>query len=123
MLSVVITGNALSNWSLANRESSQKLPRIIASFRGNALPLSCGHSPGVIYQTLSRLSGNSLSQHVLGTLGVWQRVFEVLSAGAEKEYAPIDSTIVQAHQHSAGAKKGIATKNVSVAPSVAPVEV
>ena len=34
-------------------------------FRGSSIPLSCGHSPGVIYQTLWRLSGNSLSQHVL----------------------------------------------------------
>ena len=48
--------------------------------------------------------------------GVWQRVFEVLAAEADNEYAQIDSTIVRAHQHSAGAKKGIAPKNVSVAP-------
>ena len=37
--------------------------------------------------------------------GVWQRVFEVLAAEADNEYAQIDSTIVRAHQHSAGAKK------------------
>ena len=37
--------------------------------------------------------------------GVWQRVFEVLAAEADNEYAQIDSTIVGAHQHSAGAKK------------------
>ena len=48
--------------------------------------------------------------------GVWQRVFEVLAAEADNEYAQIDSTIVRAHQHSAGAKKGIAPKNVSVVP-------
>ena len=48
--------------------------------------------------------------------GVWQRVFEVLAAEADNEYAQIDSTIVQAHQHSAGAKKLIVPKNVSVAP-------
>jgi transposase len=47
---------------------------------------------------------------------VWQRVFEVLAAEADNESAQLDSTIVRAHQHSAGAKKAIAPKNVSVAP-------
>jgi transposase len=43
--------------------------------------------------------------------GVWQRVFEHLAQDADNEYAMIDSTIVRAHQHSAGAKKGaLATK-------------
>jgi transposase len=37
--------------------------------------------------------------------GVWQRVFQHLAADADNEYAMIDSTIVRAHQHSAGAKK------------------
>ena len=37
--------------------------------------------------------------------GVWQRVFEHLAADADNEYAMIDSTIVRAHQHSAGAQK------------------
>ena len=37
--------------------------------------------------------------------GVWQRVFEVLAQDADNEYVLIDSTIVRAHQHSAGAKK------------------
>jgi transposase len=36
--------------------------------------------------------------------GVWERVFQVLSASADNEYAAIDATIVRAHQHSAGAK-------------------
>lgn len=38
--------------------------------------------------------------------GVWQRVFEALASDADNEYAMIDSTIVRAHQHSAGAKGG-----------------
>jgi transposase len=38
--------------------------------------------------------------------GVWQRVFEALAQDADNEYVMIDSTIVRAHQHSAGAKKG-----------------
>lgn len=37
--------------------------------------------------------------------GVWKRIFEALSAEADNEYAMIDSTIVRAHQHSAGARK------------------
>src|SRR4051812_42817964 len=37
--------------------------------------------------------------------GVWERVFQQLAADADNEYAMIDSTIVRAHQHSAGAKK------------------
>ena len=36
--------------------------------------------------------------------GVWQRVFEVLSHDSDNEYAMLDSTIVRAHQHSAGKK-------------------
>ena len=38
--------------------------------------------------------------------GVWHKVFTTLSAQADNEYAMIDSTIVRAHQHSAGAKGG-----------------
>ena len=37
--------------------------------------------------------------------GVWERMFQYLAADADNEYAMIDSTIVRAHQHSAGAKK------------------
>ena len=37
--------------------------------------------------------------------GVWGRVFAHLASEADNEYAMIDSTIVRAHQHSAGAPK------------------
>jgi transposase len=37
--------------------------------------------------------------------GVWERVFAHLATDADNEYAMIDSTIVRAHQHSAGAQK------------------
>ena len=37
--------------------------------------------------------------------GVWERVFKILSADADNEYAMIDSTIVRAHQHAAGARR------------------
>lgn len=37
--------------------------------------------------------------------GVWAKIFQVLAAQADNEYAMIDSTIVRVHQHSAGALK------------------
>jgi transposase len=40
--------------------------------------------------------------------GVWERVFRCLAEDADNEYAMIDSTIVRAHQHSAGAQKNMA---------------
>ncbi len=45
--------------------------------------------------------------------GVWKRVFERLAADPDNEYAMIDSTIVRAHQHSAGAKGGTTHKKRS----------
>ena len=42
---------------------------------------------------------------------VWENVFPHLAGEADNEYAMIDSTIVRAHQHSAGAqKKRVRTK-------------
>ena len=51
--------------------------------------------------------------------GVWQRVFEALAQDADNEYAMIDSTIVRAHQHSAGAKGGPQTSKPSDAAEAA----
>lgn len=45
--------------------------------------------------------------------GVWKRIFEHLAGDADNEYAMIDSTIVRAHQHSAGARK----KGAKIKPS------
>jgi transposase len=48
--------------------------------------------------------------------GVWERVFQHLAGEADHEYAMIDSTIVRAHQHSAGAqKKTVRTKRSGAA--------
>ena len=49
--------------------------------------------------------------------GVWKRLFQLLSAAADNEYAMIDSTIVRAHQHSAGAPKKRAGHRPSAARS------
>ena len=51
--------------------------------------------------------------------GVWQRVFEALAQDADNEYSMIDSTIVRAHQHSAGAKGGTQTNKPSDAAEAA----
>ena len=48
-----------------------------------------------VYQRFSRWSRS----------GVWQRVFARLAEDADFEEAFIDSTIVRAHQHAAGAQK------------------
>src|SRR3954462_1714910 len=37
--------------------------------------------------------------------GVWERIFRHLAGEADNEYVMIDSTVVRAHQHSAGAPK------------------
>jgi len=51
--------------------------------------------------------------------GVWKRLFEALAADADNEYAMIDSAIVRAHQHSAGAqKKRVKTKRSDAAKAV-----
>jgi len=47
--------------------------------------------------------------------GAWKKIFEMLAADADNEYAMIDSTIVRAHQHSAGAKRGRSTTKPSAA--------
>lgn len=46
--------------------------------------------------------------------GTWERVFESLSADRDNEYAMIDSTIVRAHQHSAGAAGSEKKRSASV---------
>jgi transposase len=48
--------------------------------------------------------------------GVWERVLQHLAGEADNEYAMLDSTIVRAHQHSAGAiKKAAATRRSGAA--------
>lgn len=39
--------------------------------------------------------------------GVWHRLFAALSEDPDFEYLIVDSTIVRAHQHAAGAKGGL----------------
>ena len=42
--------------------------------------------------------------------GIWQMIFNTLAVDADTEWLMIDSTIVRAHQHAAGAKGGNSSK-------------
>jgi putative transposase len=46
--------------------------------------------------------------------GVWERMFNALMESPDFEYLIIDSTIVRAHQHAAGAKGGAKTRRSGV---------
>jgi len=39
--------------------------------------------------------------------GVWLRIFEALAARSPQSMQLLDSSIIRAHQHAAGAKKGV----------------
>jgi len=47
--------------------------------------------------------------------GVWESLFKRLAGDADNEYAMLDSTIVRAHQHSAGARKKMTKTKQSAA--------
>ena len=75
--------------------SSRRCSTAIArAFRGATLPERFGDWKNV-HRRFSRWAKS----------GVWEKVFQHLAADADNEYAMIDSTIVRAHQHSAGAQK------------------
>ena len=65
---------------------------------------------GIPWRDLPERFGDFRSVHKRFTRwnlsGVWKNIFDLLSQDADNEYAMIDATIVRAHQHSAGAKKG-----------------
>jgi transposase len=48
--------------------------------------------------------------------GVWRRIFVAMSDDPDFEYLIVDSTIIRAHQHAAGAKKG----GLKIRPSAGP---
>ena len=76
---------------------------------------------GIPWRCLPEDFGNGVAVHLRFSRwaknGVWNKVFQHLAADADNEYAMIDSTIVRAHQDSAGAKK----KLVKTKPLVDPV--
>lgn len=42
--------------------------------------------------------------------GIWQMIFNTLAVSADTEWLMLDSTIIRAHQHAAGAKRGSTRK-------------
>ena len=64
---------------------------------------------GVPWRDLPERFGDPIKVHTRfsrwAKSGVWKTLFEMLASDADNEYAMIDSTIVRAHQHSAGAQK------------------
>jgi putative transposase len=60
------------------------------------LPEAFGHWNS-IFRRFSRWSAK----------GVWHRIFAAMADDPDFEYLIIDSTVVRAHQHAAGAKKGL----------------
>lgn len=46
--------------------------------------------------------------------GVWQRIFAAMADDPDFEYLILDSTIVRAHQHAAGAKRGLRIRPLDV---------
>ena len=51
--------------------------------------------------------------------GAWERLFQHLAGDADNVYAMIDSTVVRAHQHSAGAQKKLVRTRPSDGPAAA----
>ena len=74
---------------------------------------------GIAWRDLPERFGNPIKIHTRFSRwtknGVWQLVFKHLAADADNEYAMIDSTVVRAHQHSAGAQKKPAKTRQSAA--------
>src|SRR3546814_15105682 len=53
--------------------------------------------------------------------GIWLRIFAALSAGSPQSPHLIDSSIIRAHQHAAGGKKGVRiTHSVVLAADLSP---
>jgi transposase len=74
-----------------------------------ALSVLCRYRAGIPWRDLPERFGDSKNTHRRlsrwAKAGVWERVFQHLAVDGNNKYAMIDSTIVRAHQHSAGALK------------------
>ena len=66
----------------------------------------CRYRAGIAWRDLPERFGDFRIVHVRHSrwsrTDVWPRIFEALAQDADNEYVMIDSTIVKAHQHSAG---------------------
>ena len=82
----------------------------------------CRYRAGIPWRDLPDRFGPGKAVHTRfsgwAKSGVWEKVFKHLAADPDNEYAIIDSTIVRAHQHSAGALKKTARKRSGAAKAV-----
>ena len=62
-------------------------------------------SPGGIFHRNWAIGITCIRASRWGKSGVWQRVIEAVQTDADPEALLLDSTIVRAHQHAAGAQK------------------
>jgi len=69
----------------------------------------CRYRTGIPWRDLPESLGDWKNTHRRfsrwAVRGVWLRLLDLLAMDADNEYAMLDSTIVRAHQHSAGARK------------------
>src|SRR6516225_11185415 len=80
-------------------------PATIAFHRGGSVSRSRWNTVARPGGALRGLEEHAPAVQSRGQNGVWERVFQHLATDANNEYAMIDSTIVRAYQHSAGAQK------------------
>jgi transposase len=77
---------------------------------------------GIPWRDLPERFGDPIKVHTRSSRGaksgVWRKLFEMLAGDADNESAMIDSTILRAHQHSAGAQKKTAKTRRSDAAKV-----
>ena len=58
----------------------------------------------------SRLTANTVAERLPWQAvegGIWHRIFAAMADDGDFEYLIVDSTIVRAHQHAAGAKRHV----------------
>src|SRR5580765_5912962 len=72
-------------------------------------PVLYRYRAGIPWRDLPERFGDPIKIHTRfsrwAKSGVWKELFKMLASDADNGYAMIDSTIVRAHQHSAGAQK------------------
>ena len=77
------------------------------------------YRPGIPWRELPARLGDCRVVHTRfscwARAGVWPRVFEILAADADNEDALLDSTLVRAHPHRAGAPKKRVSKPLGAA--------